>query len=153
MMSDKQQRAAGLVVEVIPKIMRALASDWRHVDDRADPGHFRILLILTEGPANLSALAAKLEVSLPTMSNSISTLVERGWVARRRDPEDRRRVLIEITAQGCAVLERIRHVAQIQVERTLRDLTDVEYDQIIAGLDTLRRALDGEDSALCHKQA
>ncbi len=142
MIYDKYKQAASLVVEVIPKFMQALASDWRQVDYRADPGHFRVLLVLTEGSTNLSTLASKLEVSLPTMSNSISTLVERGWVARRRDPEDRRRVLIEITEKGCMVLERIRDVAQMQVEQTLQGLTDAEYEQIIAGLNVLSRVLD-----------
>jgi DNA-binding MarR family transcriptional regulator len=150
MIHDKHRRAASLVVEVIPKFMRALASDWRHVDFRADPGHFRVLLILTDGSTNLSALASKLEVSLPTMSNSISTLVERGWVARRRDPQDRRRVLIEITPQGCAVLEHIRQVAEEQVEQTLQGLTDAEYEQIIAGLSALSRVLAQETRQPCN---
>ncbi len=143
-MSDKHTRAASLVVEVIPKFMRALASDWRHDEHSCDPGHFRVLLILlTEGSTNLSTLAAKLEVSLPTMSNSISTLVERGWVLRRRDPDDRRRVLIEITPRGCGVLEHIRNVAQAHVSRALRDLSEQECEIIIEGMAALGRAFDG----------
>jgi DNA-binding MarR family transcriptional regulator len=142
-MSEKRTRAASLVVDVIPKFMRALASDWRHDEHSPDPGHFRVLLILMEGPANLSTLAAKLEVSLPTMSNSISTLVERGWVLRRRDPDDRRRVLIEITPRGCGVLEHIRNVAQTHVSHALRDLSEEECELIIEGMMTLGRAFDG----------
>ena len=149
MMPDKLRQAAGLVVEVIPKFMRALASDWRHVELRVDPGHFRVLLVLMQGPTNLSTLASKLAVSLPTMSSSISTLVERGWVVRRRDPEDGRRVLIEITGEGCAVLERIRDVAQAQVEQSLHGLTEAECEQIIAGLGALSRVLDGDASPPC----
>ncbi len=142
-MSDKYTQAASLIVDVIPRFMRALASDWRHDEHSPDPGHFRVLLILTEGPTNLSTLAAKLEVSLPTMSNSISTLVERGWVLRRRDPDDRRRVLIEITERGCGVLEHIRNVAQAHVSRALRDLSEEECELIIEGMSALGRAFDG----------
>ncbi len=152
-MLEKHKQAASLVVEVIPKFMRALASIWRHVDYRTDPGHFRMLLILTQGATNLSALASKLEVSLPTMSSSISTLADRGWVARRRDPDDRRRVLIEITPEGCAVLERIRDGALVQVEQTLHGLGDTEYEQIIAGLSALSRVLDDEVGSSCDKPA
>jgi DNA-binding MarR family transcriptional regulator len=151
-MSNKHKQAAGLVVEVIPRFMQALASDWRHVEHSPDPGHFRVLLLLTQGPANLSTLASRIEVSLPTMSNSISTLVERGWVARRRDPEDRRRVLIEITPQGCGVLERIRDVAQDHVEQALRGLSDAECEQVIDGLGTLRRVFN-DHSPSCDVQA
>lgn len=141
-MSDKYIQAARLIVDVIPRFMRTIASDWRHNEHSPDPGHFRVLLILTEGPTNLSTLAAKLEVSLPTMSNSISTLVERGWVLRRRDPEDRRRLLIEITERGCGVLEHIRDVAQAHVCRALQDLSEEECELIIESMSALGRAFD-----------
>lgn len=141
-MIEKRALAANLVLETIPKLMRALAFGWRHIEHTIDPGHFRLLLILTQGPRNLSELAAKLQVSLPTMSKTISTLEERGWVVRRRDPTDRRRVHIEITSQGCKTLEHIRDVALEQVGKALAPLSTEECEQIIVGLQTLSRVFD-----------
>lgn len=141
-MSDKHRQVAGLMVEVIPRFMRALASDWRQVEHSPVPGQFRVLFVLTQGPLNLSALASKLQVSLPTMSSSITTLVDRGWVARRRDPDDGRKVLIEITPEGCGMLAHIRDVAQAHIAQALRELSEAECEQIITGLAALSRAFD-----------
>ena len=45
----------------------------------------------------MSELARAQAVSLPTMSNSISAMVERGWVRREAPDGDRRVVMIDVT--------------------------------------------------------
>ncbi len=55
----------------------------------------------------LSDLASLQGVSLPTMSNSISAMVERGWVRREAPDGDRRVVMIDVTPTGRAALERV----------------------------------------------
>ncbi len=64
---------------------------------------------------NLSELALRQAVSLPTMSNSISVLVERGWVKRVPSPDDRRRVVLELTSEGRVVLCQMQGQAEARV--------------------------------------
>lgn len=138
---DNRQQLAQLIIDVIPKFMRSLASEWRHIEQTLTPGHFRVLFILAHGPQNLSDLATKLEVSLPTMSNSISTLCERDWVARHRDPEDRRRVLIKLTPEGFAVLDRIRQRAEKHLAKMLEPLSDSDCQHAVRGMEALQGLL------------
>jgi predicted glycosyltransferase len=76
-MTDKTALTARRIMEVVPMVMRTLALEMRCVGPLGVPAHGRLLVILAEGPHNLSELAEKQAASLPTMSNSSSTLVER----------------------------------------------------------------------------
>ena len=86
--------------EIIPLVMRTVAAELRAAGELPAPAHFGLLSILSEQPRTLTELAALQGVSLPTMSNSISAMVERGWVRRTAPDEDRRVVIIEVTATG-----------------------------------------------------
>jgi DNA-binding MarR family transcriptional regulator len=140
-MSTKLQSAVREVLETIPLVMRTLYAEFRHTEYALPPVHFRLLHILAGHPRNLSELAGKQRVSPPTMSNSITTLVERGWVKRVRDPHDRRMVLIELTPAGRAVLSGIRREAEARVAELLAPLSPAECDQLLAGLAILREVL------------
>lgn len=50
------------------------------------------------------ALAQALGVSTPTISGLVDRVVAKGWVERRPDEQDRRRVLLRLTPDGEAVL-------------------------------------------------
>src|SRR3954451_10391410 len=91
------------ILEIIPLVMRTVAAELRSAGEMPAPAHFGLLSILSARPRMLIELAALQGVSLPTMSNSISAMVDRGWV-RRTSPTapaaDRRVVMIEVTATG-----------------------------------------------------
>ena len=87
--------------------MRTVAAELRASGELPAPAHFHLLTMLSQQPRTLTELAALLGVSLPTMSNSISAMVERGWVRRTSPTRDRRVVIIEVTAVGKATVERV----------------------------------------------
>lgn len=136
-MSDKTQLVARQVVEVIPQVMRTLALEIRSTGHLPLPAHCPLLVILAERPHNLSELAEKHAVSLPTMSNSISRLVERGLVTRVRAPHDRRVVRVELTTAGKAALELMRRSVEERLARSLVNLSPEQCDEVLAGLEAL----------------
>jgi DNA-binding MarR family transcriptional regulator len=136
-MTDKMDLTARRIMEVVPMVMRTLALEMRCVGRLAVPAHGRLLIILAEGPHNLSELAEKQAVSLPTMSNSISTLVERGWVTRSRAPHDRRTAQVELTPAGRAALEAMRQAVEERMARKLSCLSPAECERVLAGLELL----------------
>src|SRR5207249_2526664 len=90
------------ILEIIPLVMRTVAAELRAAGELSAPAHFGLLSMLAERPRILTELASLQGVSLPTMSSSISTMVERGWVRRTAPGEDRRVVMIEVTTPGRA---------------------------------------------------
>ena len=87
---------------------------------------FGLLSILSVRPRMLSDLASLQGVSLPTMSNSISAMVERGWVRREAPEGDRRVVMIDVTPGGRAALERVTRCA----EAHLADVPDQDRRRV-----------------------
>src|SRR5438132_12701468 len=100
------------LLEIIPLVMRTVAAELRAAGEMPAPAHFRLLSILSVRPRMLSDLASLQGVSLPTMSNSISAMVERGWVRREVPGGDRRIVMIDVTPPGRAALERVSRCAE-----------------------------------------
>src|SRR5258708_5717963 len=101
------------ILEIIPQVMRTVAAELRAAGELPAPGHFGLLSVLSERPRMLTDLASLHGVSLPTMSNSVSAMVERGWVRRTAPPErDRRIAIIEVTSTGRAALERVARAAE-----------------------------------------
>lgn len=91
--------------ELVPRVISAVFAEARRGEHNLSPSHFRMLRILSRGGSTPSALAKALDVSLPSMSASTQTLVERGWVLRQRSRLDRRSIELQLSERGRQVLE------------------------------------------------
>jgi DNA-binding MarR family transcriptional regulator len=101
-----------------------------------------VLRTLTAGPRRITELAELEGLAQPTMTLLIQRLEQRGWVERRRHPEDGRVVMISATARGKVALEQF----QDQIRAVLRTHMDAMSDDEVAALetatDTLRSLVD-----------
>jgi DNA-binding MarR family transcriptional regulator len=66
-----------------------------------------VTVYLEPQPHTVRALAAKLGVTKPVITRALDTMGRQGLVARRRDPKDRRNVLVQRTVNGALFLERL----------------------------------------------
>jgi DNA-binding MarR family transcriptional regulator len=97
-------------------------------------GQFVVLTALREhGAATQRALAAALRLDPSSMVGILNDLEERGLVARRRDPSDRRRHIVELQdlgrrhladaeAQLAPAEDRVLHALSTEERRTLHAL-------------------------------
>jgi DNA-binding MarR family transcriptional regulator len=101
-----------------------------------------VLKTLGGGPRRITELAELEGLAQPTTTLLVQRLEQRGWVERRRHPEDGRVVLISLTDLGRDTLEEF----QTQVRAVLRAHMDEMPDDQVAALgtatDTLRLLLD-----------
>jgi DNA-binding MarR family transcriptional regulator len=134
--------AARELLKIMPLIMRTLAAELRSAGEMPAPAHFPLLMMLNEQGRSLTELAELRGVSLPTMSNSISAVAQRGWVrriSRLRNGKDRRVVLVEITPAGRAALERVSRSAEGHLADVLAPLDAASRRRLGAGLGVLRK--------------
>ncbi|MBZ0291943.1 MAG: MarR family transcriptional regulator [Anaerolineae bacterium] len=117
-----------------------MTAEIRQAEPLVSPVHFRLLWILRHQSLTLSALAEIQAVSLPTMSNSVTILEERGWVNRTRSEQDRRKVMIELTPIGEAVLEEMQRYTERRIGEIIASVTTAEQEQVAKGLSILERA-------------
>lgn len=64
--------------------------------------------LLRRGPSTLNALARELGLDKSTASRAVAALQRKGYVGRAAHPGDARAVLLDITAAGRRIHERIR---------------------------------------------
>jgi DNA-binding MarR family transcriptional regulator len=74
------------------------------------------------GPMTAGALAAHEQVRKPTVTRILGALVDEGLVERTPDPLDRRISWVQLTADGRALMRRVRRRSDRYLARRLRRL-------------------------------
>ncbi len=141
-MQINTNQVADEFLEIFPLVMRSVAADFRQTKDALDPAYFRLLALLSIKSCTLGDLAERQAVSKPTMSNTITTLEERGWVVRRRGPRDRRVVLVKITPKGQAVLDGVHKQMISRIAEILEPLSEEQRGVLLSGLKILREVFE-----------
>lgn len=128
--------------EMLPSVVRIFDSDDLRLI------HSAMLAVLdgSDGyPVN--ALAERVGRSVSRTSRLVEQLVTRGLVERAVDADDRRVRRVRLTAEGAALLRRVRQLRVQALEQLVDHLTDVERKQVVDAMDLLvtaaRRFGDG----------
>lgn len=107
--------------------------------DEVAPHHFSVLARLEGGPLTPRALADVEKVSAPSMTRTVGCLVDDGLVERHDDPQDGRRVLLELTAEGRETLERTRRRRDRWMSERVAELTREERQALEVAAEILGR--------------
>jgi DNA-binding MarR family transcriptional regulator len=96
------------------------------------------------GPLAQHELADRLDINRSHLVGYLDHLEQRGLVARDRDPDDRRRQRVALTAAGRALLRDLGPVAERSQSEFLDALSRSERATLVS---LLRRVLDANDEA------
>lgn len=107
--------------------------------DEMAPHQFSVLARLEEGPLTPRALADIEKVSAPSMTRTVGCLVDDGLVERHDDPQDGRRILVELTAAGRDSLVAIRRQRGRWMSERVGELTSDEQATLVAASEILGR--------------
>ncbi|HJZ76355.1 MAG TPA: MarR family transcriptional regulator [Vicinamibacterales bacterium] len=151
MTRDQARESAREILEIIPLVMRTVAAQLRAAGELPAPAHFGLLSVLSVRPRMLTELASVQGVSLATMSSSISAMVDRGWVKRSAPEDDRRVVMIEVTATGRAALERVSRAAEAHLVEMLAPLDLPARRRLLGGLGVLRKVFAAAPASASRK--
>src|SRR3954449_9519024 len=94
------------------------------------------------GPLTPSELASIERIQRPTATRVIARLEEAGWLSRAADPEDGRSSLVSISADGRALLERLRANKDAFLARRLEGLDRDDRATLERATEILERVLD-----------
>jgi DNA-binding MarR family transcriptional regulator len=81
------------------------------------------------------------------MTQILDRLERAGLVARAPDPDDRRKVVVELTADGLRTADAANATYALERERLLASLSNDEIDQLDAAVTRLLHALTDADGA------
>jgi DNA-binding MarR family transcriptional regulator len=136
--TDRHEAIDSIAGALVPAASRLTRLLLRRAPQRISRSEAGLLSSLTGGPRRITELADLEGHAQPTMTLLVKRLEERGWVARRRDPADRRVVLVSLTDAGTAALDDVRAAYRT----VLRDHLTAMSDAQIAALLTATEALD-----------
>lgn len=101
------------------------------------------------GSTTPAELGIRLHVRVQSLTGSINELVRRGLISRRTDDNDRRRQLIDITADGIDLLRTDRAERDAWLQTTMRDtLTGLEFDLLMLVAPVLRKLAEAEPGTI-----
>jgi DNA-binding MarR family transcriptional regulator len=116
-----EERDAALLASELRETLGRLVRRLR-AEHRFPLGQGAVLGLLDrEGPQSISDLAAAMRVRPQSMAQTVHELEDAALIARRADPDDRRRAFIELTVPGRAALEADRRHREGWLARILAD--------------------------------
>lgn len=94
------------------------------------------------GPVTQQRLATALRLQKSTVSRLVDQLEADGIATRQANPDDRRSVLVSLTALGTSRAERLDDARRALFARLLDELDPAERATVVAGLSRLKEAAD-----------
>src|SRR5258708_1026682 len=136
------QEAARELLSVLPLLNRLMITELRHEaeDDMTMP-QFRVMTYLSEKPATLSAIARYRRVSLQAAGEVVQSLVERGWIERVPDPNDRRQSMLHLTQHGQTQYRQLDDRMQQRLLTYIENLNGEEMAAVQLALSALHRVI------------
>ena len=99
---DAQEVAASLRTSIGLLVRRVKQS--RAEGDLTLPESSALSRLDRGGPATAAELARQEQISPQSMGATLAVLLDRGWIERRPDPDDGRRMVLTLTTAGAAML-------------------------------------------------
>lgn len=136
---DKLREARAVVNELLVDIFnRILAIEGESLKAKGvklsmSEIHVLEAITKTEEPT-MTNVATKLGITVGSLTVSVNTLYQKGYVSRERDPEDRRKVLIGILPKAEEVLEKHNDFHNEMINSIFNDLKLEEDELLISSL-------------------
>ncbi len=141
-MSEETITIARRLLQVLLPLGKSVTAELRYTGQLMAPGHYQTMGTLYIRPANLSDLAEIQGVSLPTMSNTVTSLEQQGWVKRHRSELDRRVVMVELTPAGCDKLGELTDTVLAMLVTLLNNTSPAERESLSTGISVLESMFD-----------
>ncbi len=100
---------------------------------------FHILRHIRKGFQSVSELAGVRQISRPAVSQTVEALVEKGFISRHPDANDRRYVHLQLTPDGENLLNEIFRANREWMAEKLLALDPQELENIRNALETLQQ--------------
>lgn len=111
----------------------------RLIGDGLTPMQWAVLSRLHEiGMTSQTALGRAVSMDGATVKGTVDRLVRRGWARRVPDPEDRRKLLVDLTDAGRALRLGNLHRAAAISRETVAPLSEAETALLVTLLERLR---------------
>ena len=123
------------------RLAKDVAQVYKESSFDFEPRWFTLVWALKEGQElAVTELAAMLKQTHPAVNQVANILVEKGLVSERKDKEDQRKRLLQLTAKGLQVVDQISPL-WVQIKKANDELL-ADSSNLIESLEKVEAALD-----------
>lgn len=128
---ERIQTALIRLDEAWSRLTRQISADIKEYPHAIPPSQIYLLRLLDRrGALSMSDLASALGITLSGCTAVVDRVVEAGWVERRRNPNDRRVVLVGVSPEGERILDEVRQTRSRILARYLARLEPTEIETL-----------------------
>jgi len=109
------------LAELVPRLYRLLRTALDEEEGVPSLEQLRVLHRIDTGLHHVSALAAARQMRMSAVTAILDAAFDHGWVARNPDPDDRRRVYVDLTPEGRSALQRGRRFTRKRMATILQE--------------------------------
>lgn len=136
-----RQQASEAVAQLMPNVIRGVQLEFFVGHGVTQTQLLVLIAIHAYGRATMGTLARSLQVRMPTMTGIVQRLAKGGYVQRASGPDDRRQVVVRLTAQGRAFIREFQELIRRRWARVLEPLTSSELTSFYRVVTKLRTRL------------
>jgi len=141
---EVQPAQVDAVVDATRVVGALIAESLAELDPPLTMPQWRVLVLASEAPCNVTAVADDLRVHLSNATRLCDRLVDAGLLSRERSQRDRRHVMLTLTADGRRLHAAAMAHRRRRVERAMAHLDPEEQTKLADALTSLARALQDE---------
>jgi DNA-binding MarR family transcriptional regulator len=137
--TTEDARLAGMLLSLLPRIGK-IAGQVAHERGAMTLERARILWQLVESPRRSGEIAQRCALTPASVSELVDSLERDSYVRRTEDRNDRRVVVVEITARGRREIERVGELMTAPVAKIIASLSAEKRSRLAAALADLQEA-------------
>ena len=134
-----------LLIDIPTRICRSLSQKFistilKDLPVSLSQHHLAILNLLDDNKSLIiSEFVETLNITKPQMTASADKLVELGFISRKNDDKDRRKIFLTITKKGTEIISDINQNIDIEIDKNLAELSESELLKLSEGLKVLQK--------------
>ena len=137
--TTEDARLAGMLLSLLPRIGK-IAGQVAHERGAMTLERARILWQLVESPRRSGEIAQRCALAPASVSELVDSLERDGFVRRSEDRNDRRVVVVEISARGRREIERVGELMTAPVAKIIAGLSAEKRSRLASALADLQEA-------------
>ena len=137
---------------VYASMQQLIVPEWLKLD--LTMAQFKALVAVERSSGiGVCGLGGELSIGESAASLLVDQLVRRGYVGRKADPADRRRVLLGITSRGEKQLRELRQGSREILGEWLMELGEDQLDALERGLGALAQVVSADETRTAYDTA
>ncbi len=130
MIKSKIEVIAENLITIHPLLYKSISKPMRNISSITPGGMFVMGSLKRHGILSMTDIGKCLAMPKPHITGIVDKLIEKGYVARTNDPNDRRIINISLTKKGLTNFEKIKMASTESLKDKLLLLSEEELEQL-----------------------